>query len=130
MKELFSVGEVATRSGLATSTLRYYDEIDLVAPTTRVGGQRRYAPAVLHRLRIIAGCRQAGFTLDEIRALLDGGGDWQQLARAKAAELDARIAELEDARALVQAALACDCARLESCDRLTHAQAARAQRRG
>ena len=75
MDELLSVGEVAARSGLAPSTLRYYDEINLVAPTTRVGGQRRYAPAVLPRLRIIAGCQQAGFTLEAIRALLDGRGD-------------------------------------------------------
>lgn len=120
MAELLSIGEVADRAGLATSALRYYDELGLVEPATRISGQRRYAPAALRRLRIIQLCQHAGFTLAEIDQLLDGTGDWQPLARDKLDELDRRIRELRDARRLVRAALECDCAHLEGCTDTAH----------
>lgn len=120
MSELLRIGEVADRSGVATSTLRYYDELGLAEPVTRVSGRRRYEPAVLRRLRMIALCKRAGFTLAEIGQLLDGGGDWRPLASDKLEELDRRIRELKDARRLVEAALACDCEDLEGCGRTGH----------
>lgn len=120
MTELLTIGQVADQAGVATSALRYYDERGLVEPATRISGQRRYDPRVLRRLRILDLCQRAGFTLAEIEELLDGAGDWRPLAEGKLAELDERIRELQDAKRLVQAALDCDCAHLEGCDRTAH----------
>lgn len=118
-----TIGEVARAVDVAPSTLRYYDEIGLVTPAARVSGHRRYDAAAVTRLRIVAQCQRAGFSLDEIRRLLDDDGDWQELARRKLDDLDHRIAALQDAQDLVRSALACGCAHLERCGRATHAQA-------
>lgn len=120
MPELLTIGQVADEAGLATSALRYYDELGLVEPAIRISGQRRYEPQVLRRLRIVELCQRAGFTLGEIEQLLDGHGDWRPLAEDKLVELDRRIRELRGARRLVQAALECDCADLEGCDETAH----------
>lgn len=120
MAELMTIGEVADAVGMATSTLRYYDDIGLVAPTTRISGQRRYTDRAVRRLRIIDSCQQAGFTLEEIGELLDGAGDWQNLARRKRDELRQRIQQLQQAVQLVDATLACGCEHLEGCERDQH----------
>lgn len=120
MGELLTIGQVADQAGLATSALRYYDQRGLVEPARRVSGQRRYRQDVLRRLRIIEMCQRAGFTLAEIEQLLDPGGDWRPLADGKLAELDRRIRELRDARRTVRAALDCDCANLEGCEKTAH----------
>lgn len=119
MAELLTIGQVAHEVGVATSALRYYEERGLVAPTTRVSGQRRYDRQVLARLRIVELCPRAGFTLAEIEQLLHGAGDWRPFARDRLTELDERIRQLQDARRLVQTALECDCDHLEGCDDIT-----------
>lgn len=118
MAELLSIGQVGDEAGLPTSTLRYYDEIGLVEPATRIAGRRHYEPATLRRLRIVRLCQRAGFTLRETGQLLDG--DWRLLAERKREELDRRIRELRDAKRLVQAALDCDCDDLQGCRRTGH----------
>ncbi len=115
MGELLSIGQVADAVGVAPSALRHYDDIGLVTPTTRIGGQRRYTEAHLTRLRVINHCRQAGFTLGEIAVLLDGEEGWHSLARRKRDELQRRIAELIEAARLIDAALDCGCTHLEGC---------------
>ena len=65
-----SIGDVARRSGVAATTLRYYEDAGLLHPPRRVGGRRRYDQSVMTRLEIIACCKAAGFSLDEIRVLL------------------------------------------------------------
>lgn len=120
MAELLTIGQLAERAGLATSALRYYDERGLVEPTTRISGQRRYDPQVLRRLRIVELCRRAGFTLAETERLLDGAGDWREVAQDKLSELDRRLRELREARQLVRAALDCGCSDLEGCERTAH----------
>jgi MerR family transcriptional regulator, redox-sensitive transcriptional activator SoxR len=100
-----TIGEVAARGGLRTSTLRYNDRIGLVPATVRRGGQRRYSPSTTERLRAVTLCQRSGFSLEEISRLLDGGRPWQELARGKLDELHARIAELEETAALPQSAL-------------------------
>ncbi len=117
MTDLMTIGEVAEAAGTATTTLRYYDDIGLVTPAARVGGQRRYSGQAVRRLKVVHSCQQAGFTLEEIRQLLDGAGQWQELARQKREELHQRISELHDAVGLVDAALACGCEHLEGCER-------------
>jgi MerR family redox-sensitive transcriptional activator SoxR len=115
-----TIGELAARTGVPASTLRYYDRIGLVPATARSGGQRRYDPTVIGRVRAVTLCQRSGFSLEEIGRLLDGGRPWQALARRKVEELQGRIAELEETTALLRSAMACGCRRLETCGRAAH----------
>jgi MerR family redox-sensitive transcriptional activator SoxR len=88
----------------------------------RVGGQRRYDPAVVDRLALIQFAQRAGFTIAEIQTLFEGFEDatpasvrWQVLARRKLEEVDALIARAERMKVLLGQALACQCLRLEDC---------------
>lgn len=109
---LVPIGELARRTGVATSALRYYERIGLLPPADRVG-QRRHFPAVcISQVALIRLCQDAGFTLEEIGRLLAawsrGRGEWERLAERKIAELDARIGEAQRARKLVKHALECE----------------------
>ena len=66
--DLLTVGEVAERSGFATSALRYYEREGLLSASRTSGGQRRYERSVLRRLAFIRAARNIGLTLDEVRA--------------------------------------------------------------
>ena len=105
------VGELARRTGLATSALRYYERAGLISPAGRVGGRRYYHVSATERVALIQLCQDAGFTLREIRTLVATrgrrGGPWTRLVEAKLHELDTRIAQTQRARTLVQHALAC-----------------------
>ncbi len=75
IREEFKVGEVAARTGLTVRTLHHYDEIDLLTPGRRTAsGHRLYGKPELRRLQQISSLRQAGFSLKEIRDLLDRRG--------------------------------------------------------
>jgi MerR family transcriptional regulator, redox-sensitive transcriptional activator SoxR len=115
-----SIGDVALRTGVPASTLRFYDRIGLVSASGRSGGRRRYNEGAIQRLRAVLFCQRSGFTLDEIAELLDGERRWPGLARRRLEELGTRIEELHQARTLLQAALDCGCRRLASCDRTAH----------
>jgi DNA-binding transcriptional MerR regulator len=93
---MLDIAEVARRSGVPASTLRYYDERGLIASIGRRGLRRTFEPTVLRRLALIALGRAAGFSLDEIAAMFGTGGvriDRSALS-AKADELDATIKRL------------------------------------
>lgn len=105
---LVPIGELARRTGVATSALRYYERIGLLSPAERVGQRRHYPPSSAERVALIRLCQDAGFTLAEIGRLLDGwGGAWGRLAERKIAELDARIADARRAKELITHALEC-----------------------
>lgn len=93
-ERLLSIGEVAQRTQLRPSALRFYEEKGLIAPTTRVGGKRRYHPAILRRLALIEMATRAGFTLAETGELLGDASDasssqqWDDLATRKVHELE------------------------------------------
>jgi MerR family transcriptional regulator, redox-sensitive transcriptional activator SoxR len=118
---LLGIGEVARRAGVATSTLRYYDEVGLVAPTARVGGRRRYGHAALEQLATIRFCRSLGFTLDEIRTILAAPrgraqkARWRGLVDAKVAELDAVVARAGAMAAVLRTSRDCDCVDVSEC---------------
>jgi len=116
---LIAIGELARRTGLATSALRYYERAGLLSPTTRAGGRRHYASSSVERVALIQLCQDAGFTLREIRALLTAWSRrsrlWGRLAKAKVLELNTRIAQAERAKTLVQHALACPHRNLVTC---------------
>lgn len=92
------IAEVARRSGIPASTLRFYEEKGLIASVGRQGLRRRFAPGVLDQLALIALGRASGFSLDEIRTMFTPTGKPsidRGLLVAKADELDARVRRLK-----------------------------------
>jgi DNA-binding transcriptional MerR regulator len=109
MRDL-DIGEVAQRSGLPPSTLRYYEEKKLIATTGRRGLRRLFAAGVLDRLALIALGRAAGFSLEEIARMFAPDGKPRvdrRLLAAKADELDKKIRELTAIREGLRHAAAC-----------------------
>ena len=104
------IGEVARRSGVPASTLRFYEEKRLISSIGRRGLRRLFDPIVLERLALIALGRAAGFSLDEIALMFAPDGrpriDREMLA-AKAKELDSTIRRLSAMRDSLRHAAAC-----------------------
>ncbi|MFF8538130.1 helix-turn-helix domain-containing protein [Streptomyces sp. NPDC015532] len=104
------IAEVARRAGVPASTLRYYEERGLIAPTGRRGLRRQYDPAVLERLALIALGRSAGFSLDEIGRMFASDGRPRIDPRTlldRADELDRTIRELGVLRDSLRHTAAC-----------------------
>ena len=104
------IGEVAKRSGMPASALRYYEQKGLIASTGRHGLRRTFDTSVLERLALIALGQTAGFSLDEIAAMFgaDGQPDIDRgVLRAKARELDVMILRLTAMRDGLRHAAAC-----------------------
>jgi DNA-binding transcriptional MerR regulator len=104
------ITEVAQRSGVAASTLRFYEQRGLIASVGRRGLRRVFAPGVLERLALIAVGRAAGFSLDEIAQMFTPGGEPRidrQTLSAKAEELDRTIRKLSAMRDGLRHAAAC-----------------------
>src|SRR5690606_38763744 len=102
--------EVARRTGLPASTLRYYEEKGLIRSTGRQGLRRVFAPGVLDRLALVSLGRAAGFSLDEIGRMFAGNGRPRidrKLLAAKADDLDATIRKLTAMREGLRHAAAC-----------------------
>ncbi|HEX6310839.1 MAG TPA: MerR family transcriptional regulator [Acidimicrobiia bacterium] len=109
--DLLTIGELAERTGVTTSALRYYEELDLLRPAARVSGRRRYAASAVDTVGGILFLGDVGFTLREINAISAARSRspkaWHDLARRKLEELDARIAEATAARIAIEHALEC-----------------------
>ena len=131
---LVPIGELARRTGVATSALRYYERIGLLPPAERAGQRRHYPPSVAERVALIRLYQDAGFTLEEIGRLLaarsQGRRGWGQLAERKIAELDARIADAQRAKKLINHALECPHRDLLTCPRFRSALQAQLERPG
>ena len=117
-----TIGEVARRAGVRTSALRYYEEVGVLPPAERVSGQRRYDEAVLTRLAVIRLAQELGFSVAEIRALVESFDDvavpsqrWRELARRKLTEVDALITHAEHMKQLLEESLDCGCLTLDAC---------------
>ncbi len=106
-----TIGELAERTGVATSTLRYWEELDLMPAPVRVLGQRRYPESEVGRVGLILLLRDVGFSLRESKALLASRSDavdgWRTLAQSKIADLEDQIAKAQTAREAITHALAC-----------------------
>ena len=114
------IGEVAARAGVATSQIRYYEEIGLLPPPERVSGQRRYDATILRRLSVIDVAQRAGLSLDEIGELVHHGNDpmsdrLRAVAQQRLPEIDALIERATRVRAWLQAATSCGCERIDDC---------------
>ena len=97
-----NIGEAARRSGLPAKTIRYYEEIGLIAPMRRDNDYRDYGDKELHELRFVASARALGFSIDQVRRLLAlyrdkdrASADVRAAAKAHIAEIRAKIAELK-----------------------------------
>jgi DNA-binding transcriptional MerR regulator len=106
---LLTIGEMARRAGVATSTVRYYERRGLLPADARRSGQRRYRTGSLRRLVFIGMLQDAGLSLDDIAAILGAGtvDEWKAVARRRADALDAEIDRLMRARSYLQGALLC-----------------------
>jgi DNA-binding transcriptional MerR regulator len=109
--QLLTIGELAGRTGLAPSALRYYEEVGLLPPPQRISGQRRYHPSAMEHVGTILFLRDVGFTLAETKALLTSRSAapdaWRNLAYHKLTEVDRQIEQATVARVALQHALRC-----------------------
>jgi MerR family transcriptional regulator, redox-sensitive transcriptional activator SoxR len=123
MSELLTIGEVARRSGVAASALRFYEERGLIASERAGSGHRRYRRPVLRRIAFIVFSQRIGLTLDEIAAELGKlpgdrvptRRDWSRLASTWTGRIDERITELERLRAGLTECIGCGCLSLDRC---------------
>jgi MerR family redox-sensitive transcriptional activator SoxR len=109
VSELMTIGEMARRAGVATSTIRYYERRGLLCADARHSGQRRYRAGTLRRLVFIGMMQDMGLTLDEVSGILNAAtaAEWKPIAAERLAALDKQIAQLQQARATLAAALWC-----------------------
>jgi MerR family redox-sensitive transcriptional activator SoxR len=120
---MLAIGEVAGRSGMAPSALRYYEDQGLISATRTAGGARRYPRSVLRRLALIRAGRNVGLSLPEIRSALDSlpagrpptATDWARLSRGWRDRLDEQIAALTQLRDGLSSCIGCGCLSLGKC---------------
>jgi MerR family transcriptional regulator, copper efflux regulator len=116
---MMRIGILAERTGTTVPTIRYYEEIGLLRPAARSGGQRTYDNEDVRRLSFIRRCRDFDFSIEDIRALLSllhngkSCTEARKLAEGRLAELRRRRAELEALEASIASLVTC-CA--ETCD--------------
>ena len=118
-REALTIGDVAREAGVAATTLRYYEQIGLLPPPARLAGRCRYDGSILARLEVIRLCKSAGFALEEIQLLFaddaPGRPASRALAEAKLAEIDAQMASLARARAVIEWGMSCTCPSIDAC---------------
>lgn len=120
---LLTVGELATRGGVAVSALHYYESRGLIRSQRSSGNQRRYAKAELRRVAFIRAAQQLGIGLAEIGDALAGlpqqrtptKADWARLSARWRGQLDARIADLQALRDKLDGCIGCGCLSLKAC---------------
>jgi MerR family redox-sensitive transcriptional activator SoxR len=123
MNDSLTVGEIAARSGVAVSTIHFYEAKGLIRSQRNAGNQRRFARAELRRVAVIRVAQRAGISLGEIGDALAGlptdraisARDWARLSKRWKRELDSRIAKLTAMRDQLGDCIGCGCLSLETC---------------
>lgn len=118
-----TIGDLAQRSGVAPSALRFYEAEGLIVSERTDGNQRRFARPTLRRVALVQAGRGAGIPLADIRAALEHlphdrtptKRDWERLSKSWQADVDARIARLEGLRDQLSSCIGCGCLSLRSC---------------
>jgi MerR family redox-sensitive transcriptional activator SoxR len=117
-----TIGEVARRAGVATSSIRYYERIGLLPEPDRLGGQRRYDADVLGKLGFIGVAQSAGFKLREIKELIEGvdganglGEQMRSLSSQKLDEVEALLERTKAMKGWLEVAKECGCATPAEC---------------
>jgi MerR family redox-sensitive transcriptional activator SoxR len=120
-----TIGEVARRTNVRASAIRYYERVGLLPEPVRVHGRRSYEQEVIGQLALLKDAKRAGFTLREIRVLLHGfpaevgaAERWRTLASEKLVEVHELITQLGEIRARLKTALRCECSSLGECAEL------------
>lgn len=122
-KDILTIGDVAERTGLTVSAIRFYEEQQLVTPHRNAGGQRRFMRSDIRRLSFVMIAQQFGFPIAEIRQLLAGlpsgrtpnKRDWTRISRRIRERLEARIDTLTQLRDNLDGCIGCGCLSLERC---------------
>src|SRR5687767_11288725 len=115
---LLSIGELADRTGVAATALRYYDDVGLVRPSGRESGRRRYAESAVAEVGVVLFLREVGFSLAEIGELVSGEREsWQAVVDGKLAELEEQQHRLEVARTALEHARRCPAGEPVRCPR-------------
>jgi MerR family redox-sensitive transcriptional activator SoxR len=121
------IGELASRTGVNASAIRYYEKLSLVPAPYRASGQRRYTDEVIYRVLLIRFARDMDCSLEEIKIFLSGledkapvGRRWKKLAHSKIKEVDETVLRAQRLKSLLEHLLHCRCASLRQCvDRLS-----------
>ena len=123
LPQTLTIGELATRSGVATSALRFYESRGLISAERTEGNQRRFPRATLRRVAVIRAAQSLGLSLGEITEALDSlpdgrtpnKRDWERLSNAWRRGLERRIVELEQLRDELTECRGCGCLSLRTC---------------
>jgi MerR family transcriptional regulator, redox-sensitive transcriptional activator SoxR len=118
-----TIGELAARSGVATSALRFYEQRGLIQAERTSGNQRRYARSQLRRVAFIRAAQRVGLSIEEIRDAMSTlpdnrtptKSDWARLSRHWQDRLDAQIRELERLKTKLTGCIGCGCLSLRRC---------------
>jgi MerR family transcriptional regulator, redox-sensitive transcriptional activator SoxR len=122
-QDSLTIGELAARSGVAASALRYYERLGLIRAGRTTGNQRRYERAELRRVAFIRIAQQVGVSLDEIRTALDAlpasrtptRADWARLSMRWRGRIQDQIELLERLRDDLTGCIGCGCLSLQRC---------------
>ena len=123
MSELLTIGALASRTGVAASALRFYEDQGLISSQRTAAGHRRFARPVIRRVAFIVFAQKVGLSLEEIRGELarlptnrvPDRADWAKLSRGWDARIQARIEELERLRDGLSECIGCGCLSLDRC---------------
>ncbi len=118
-----TIGQLSSRSGVAPSALRYYEDLGLITSVRTAGNQRRYLQSTLRRVAFVRSAQRVGLTLDEIAEALatlpedhaPTKADWTRLSRSWRPRLDAQIERLERLRDKLDSCIGCGCLSLKTC---------------
>nr|WP_148573089.1 redox-sensitive transcriptional activator SoxR [Nocardioides caldifontis] len=121
--DVLTIGQLAERSGISTSAIRFYESKGLVSSVRTAGNQRRYEKATLRRLGFIRAAQRVGLSLEEITAALSTlpagrtptKRDWHRLSRSWRTRLDEQIERLQLLRDELDGCIGCGCLSLQSC---------------
>jgi MerR family redox-sensitive transcriptional activator SoxR len=123
MAALLTIGDLARRTGLSVSAIRFYESRGLVSAIRTAGNQRRFMRSDIRRLSFALIAQRVGLSIGEIEAELSTlpqgraptKADWEAISRRMRGALEARIATLEKTRDLLDGCIGCGCLSLEAC---------------
>jgi len=118
-----TIGQIARRTGLSVSAIRFYESKELIAPDRNAGGQRRYLRSDIRRLSFVLIAQQLGFSIEQIKVQLQAlphertptQRDWSRMSRNFRTVLDERIATLQRLRDRLDGCIGCGCLSLRKC---------------
>jgi MerR family redox-sensitive transcriptional activator SoxR len=123
MPDHLTIGDLSSRSGVAASALRFYEDVGLLEAERTTGNQRRYPRHMLRRVAFIRAAQRVGLTLDEISEALatlpdrrtPTKADWERVSRHWAARIDRQIDDLERLKRKLTGCVGCGCLSLRTC---------------